>query len=135
MEFLIMLNKVVMMGRLVKNPELRRTGSGVAVTSFTIAVDRDFAEKQSGQKETDFVDCVAWRQTGEFVDKYFSKGKMAVVVGRLQFRSWTDKDGNKRKNAEVVVENVYFGDSKTENNNEPVNNFAAIEETDFGLPF
>lgn len=130
-----MLNKVVMMGRLTKNPELRRTGSGVAVTSFTIAVDRDFAEKQSGQKETDFVDCVAWRQTGEFVDKYFSKGKMAVVVGRLQFRSWNDKDGNKRKNAEIVVENVYFGDSKTESNNEPVNNFAAIEEPDFGLPF
>lgn len=130
-----MLNKVVMMGRLVKNPELRRTNSGVAVTSFTIAVDRDFAEKQSGQKETDFVDCVAWRQTGEFVDKYFSKGKMAVVVGRLQFRSWNDKDGNKRKNAEIVVENVYFGDSKTESNNEPVNNFAAIEEPDFGLPF
>lgn len=130
-----MLNKVVMMGRLVKNPELRRTNSGVAVTSFTIAVDRDFAEKQSGQKETDFVDCVAWRQTGEFVDKYFSKGKMAVVVGRLQFRSWNDKDGNKRKNAEIVVENVYFGDSKTESNNEPVNNFSTIEEPDFGLPF
>lgn len=130
-----MLNKVVMMGRLVKNPELRRTGSGVAVTSFTIAVDRDFAEKQSGQKETDFFDCVAWRQTGEFVDKYFSKGKMAVVVGRLQFRSWNDKDGNKRKNAEIVVENVYFGDSKTEGNNEPGNNFSTIEEPDFGLPF
>jgi single-strand DNA-binding protein len=123
------------MGRLTRDPELRRTGSGVAVTSFTIAVDRDFAEKRSGQKETDFVDCVAWRQTGEFVDKYFSKGKMAVVVGRLQFRSWNDKDGNKRKSAEIVVENVYFGDSKTESNNEPVNNFAAIEEPDFGLPF
>ena len=135
MEFLIMLNKVVMMGRLTKNPELRRTGSGVAVTSFTIAVDRDFAEKQSGQKETDFVDCVAWRQTGEFVDKYFSKGKMAVVVGRLQFRSWNDKDGNKRKSAEVIVENVYFGDSKTDSNTEPANDFAMLTEPDVGLPF
>ena len=130
-----MLNKVVMMGRLTKNPELRRTGSGVAVTSFTIAVDRDFAEKQSGQKETDFVDCVAWRQTGEFVDKYFSKGKMAVVVGRLQFRSWNDKDGNKRKSAEIVVENVYFGDSKTESNTEPANDFAMLSGEDHGLPF
>lgn len=130
-----MLNKVVMMGRLTKNPELRRTGSGVAVTSFTIAVDRDFAEKQSGQKETDFVDCVAWRQTGEFVDKYFSKGKMAVVVGRLQFRSWNDKDGNKRKSAEVIVENVYFGDSKTESNTEPANDFAMLSGEDNGLPF
>lgn len=130
-----MLNKVVMMGRLTKNPELRRTGSGVAVTSFTIAVDRDFAEKQSGQKETDFVDCVAWRQTGEFVDKYFSKGKMAVVVGRLQFRSWNDKDGNKRKSAEVIVENVYFGDSKTDSNTEPANDFAMLTEPDVGLPF
>lgn len=130
-----MLNKVVMMGRLTKNPELRRTGSGVAVTSFTIAVDRDFAEKQSGQKETDFIDCVAWRQTGEFVDKYFSKGKMAVVVGRLQFRSWNDKDGNKRKSAEVIVENVYFGDSKTESNTEPANDFAMLSGEDNGLPF
>ena len=130
-----MLNKVVMMGRLTKNPELRRTGSGVAVTSFTIAVDRDFAEKQSGQKETDFIDCVAWRQTGEFVDKYFSKGKMAVVVGRLQFRSWNDKDGNKRKSAEVIVDNVYFGDSKTESNTEPANDFAMLSGEDHGLPF
>ena len=130
-----MLNKVVMMGRLTKNPELRRTGSGVAVTSFTIAVDRDFAEKQSGQKETDFIDCVAWRQTGEFVDKYFSKGKMAVVVGRLQFRSWNDKDGNKRKSAEVIVDNIYFGDSKTESNTEPANDFAMLSGEDHGLPF
>lgn len=130
-----MLNKVVMMGRLTKNPELRRTGSGVAVTSFTIAVDRDFAEKQSGQKETDFIDCVAWRQTGEFVDKYFSKGKMAVVVGRLQFRSWNDKDGNKRKSAEVIVDNIYFGDSKTESNNEPASEFTILSGEDNELPF
>lgn len=107
-----MLNHITIMGRLTKDPELRRTGSGVAVTSFTLAVDRDFADKQSGQKETDFIECVAWRNTAEFVDKYFGKGRLAVVSGRLQIRSWTDKDGNKRKTAEVVAENVYFGDSK-----------------------
>lgn len=105
-----MLNHIVIMGRLTRDPELRRTGSGVAVASFTVAVDRDFA--QNGQKETDFLDCVAWRQTGEFVSKYFTKGRMIVVSGRLQIRSWTDKDGNKRKSAEIVADNCYFGDSK-----------------------
>ena len=107
-----MLNHIVIMGRLTRDPELRRTGSGVAVASFSLAVDRDFAPKDGGERETDFIDCVAWRQTGEFVSKYFTKGRMAVVSGRLQIRSWTDKDGNKRRSAEVVADNVYFGDSK-----------------------
>ena len=107
-----MLNHIVIMGRLTRDPELRRTGSGIAVASFTVAVDRDFSGRDGGEKETDFIDCVAWRQTGEFVSKYFTKGRMAVVSGRLQIRSWTDKDGNKRRTAEVVADNVYFGDSK-----------------------
>ena len=107
-----MLNHIVIMGRLTRDPELRRTGSGVAVASFTLAVDRDFAPKDGGERETDFIDCVAWRQTGEFVSKYFTKGRMAVVSGRLQIRGWTDKDGNKRRSAEIVADNVYFGDSK-----------------------
>ena len=107
-----MLNHITIMGRLTRDPELRRTGSGVAVASFTLAVDRDFSPKDGGERETDFIDCVAWRQTGEFVSKYFTKGRMAVVSGRLQIRSWTDKEGNKRRTAEVVADNVYFGDSK-----------------------
>ena len=107
-----MLNHITIMGRLTRDPELRRTGSGVAVASFTVAVDRDFSPKDGGEKETDFIDCVAWRQTGEFVSKYFTKGRMIVVSGRLQIRSWTDKDGNKRRTAEVVADNCYFGDSK-----------------------
>ena len=107
-----MLNHITIMGRLVRDPELRRTGSGVAVASFTVAVDRDFCGRDGGEKETDFIDCVAWRQTGEFVSKYFTKGRMIVVSGRLQIRSWTDKDGNKRRTAEVVADNCYFGDSK-----------------------
>ena len=107
-----MLNHIVIMGRLTRDPELRRTGSGVAVASFSLAVDRDFGGRDGGEKETDFIDCVAWRQTGEFVSKYFTKGRMIVVSGRLQIRSWTDKDGNKRRTAEVVADNCYFGDSK-----------------------
>lgn len=107
-----MLNHLTLMGRLVRDPEMRRTNSGVSVCSFTLAVDRDFADKQSGEKETDFVDVVAWRNTADFVEKFFSKGRMAVVSGRLQMRKWQDKDGNKRVSAEVVAENVYFGDSK-----------------------
>ena len=107
-----MLNHIIIMGRLTRDPELRRTGSGIAVASFTVAVDRDFGNRESGERETDFIDCVAWRQTGEFVSKYFTKGRMAVVSGRLQIRNWTDKDGNKRRSAEVVADNVYFGDSK-----------------------
>ena len=106
-----MLNKIIIMGRLTRDPELRRTGSGTAVTSFSLAVDRDF-KSQSGEKETDFIDVVAWRSTAEFVSKYFTKGRMAVVEGRLQIRDWTDRDGGKRRSAEVVADNVYFGDSK-----------------------
>ena len=107
-----MLNCITIMGRLTRDPELRRTGNGIAVASFTVAVDRDFAK--DGKKETDFIDCVAWRQTGEFASKYFKKGSMIVVSGRLQIRNWNDKDGNKRKTAEVVADNCYFGSSKGE---------------------
>ena len=110
-----MLNHIVLMGRLTRDPELRRTGTGIAVASFTLAVDRDYAPKDGGQRETDFIDIVAWRSTAEFVSKYFSKGRMAVVSGRLQIRPWEDKDGNKRRSAEVVADNVYFGDSKRDN--------------------
>ena len=107
-----MLNHIVVMGRLTRDPELRRTSSGTAVASFTVAVDRDFAHKNGGERETDFIDCVAWRSTGEFVSKYFQKGSMAVVDGRLQIRTWTDKDGNKRRTAEIVANSVYFGSAK-----------------------
>lgn len=107
-----MLNHITIMGRLTRDPELRYTQSQTPVASFTLAVDRDFAPKDGGEKQTDFIDCVAWRSTAEFVSKYFAKGRMAVVSGRLQIRPWEDKDGNKRRNAEIVVDNVYFGDSK-----------------------
>ena len=110
-----MLNHITLMGRLVRDPELRRTGSGVAVASFCVAVDRDFAPKDGGERKADFIDCVAWRQTGEFISKYFSKGRMIIVDGRLEMRDWTDKDGNKRTSAEIVVANAYFGDSKRDN--------------------
>ena len=110
-----MLNHITIMGRLTRDPELRRTGSGIAVASFTVAVDRDFGGRDGGEKETDFIDCVAWRHTGEFVSKYFTKGSMIVVSGRLQIRGWTDKDGNKRRTAEVVADNCYFGESKRSN--------------------
>ena len=109
-----MLNHITIMGRFVRDPEMRRTGSGIAVTSFTLAVDRDFKASGANEKEVDFIDCVAWRQAGEFVSKYFTRGRMAVVSGRLQIRSWTDKDGNKRRTAEVIADNVYFADSKSE---------------------
>ena len=112
-----MLNKIIIMGRLTRDPELRRTQSGTAVTSFTLAVDRDF-KSQSGEKETDFIDVVAWRNTAEFVSKYFAKGRMAVVEGRLQIRDWTDREGGKRRSAEVVADNVYFGDSKRDSGGE-----------------
>ncbi len=112
-----MLNHITIMGRLTRDPELRRTGSGIAVASFTVAVDRDFGKNENGEKETDFIDCVAWRQTGEFVSKYFTKGSMIVVSGRLQIRGWTDKDGNKRRTAEVVADNCYFGESKRSEGN------------------
>ena len=106
-----MLNKIFIMGRLTRDPELRRTQNGTAVTSFSLAVDRDY-KSQSGEKETDFIDVVAWRGTAEFVSKYFTKGRMAVVEGRLQIRDWTDREGGKRRSAEVVADNIYFGDSK-----------------------
>lgn len=106
-----MLNNVIIMGRLTRDPELRRTQGGTAVTSFTMAVDRDF-KSQSGEKETDFIDVVAWRNTGEFAAKYLAKGRMAAVEGRIQVRDWQDKDGNRRKSVEVVADNVYFADSK-----------------------
>ena len=109
-----MLNHITIMGRLTRDPELRRTGRGTAVAGFTLAVDRDYSGKDNNEKETDFIDCVAWRHTGEFVSKYFTKGRMAVVSGRLQIRSYTDEEGIKRRVAEVVAENVYFGDSKKE---------------------
>ena len=157
-----MLNHITIMGRLTRDPELRRTGSGVAVASFTLAVDRDYAPRDGGERETDFIDCVAWRQTGEFVSKYFTKGRMAVVSGRLQIRGWTDKDGNKRRSAEVVADNVYFGDSRRDGDNtgasfggnaygaapaapsfggysapasSPASDFAMLDDDDAQLPF
>lgn len=120
------LNKIFLQGRLTRDPELRRTGSGTAVTSFSLACDRDF-KSLSGEKETDFIEVVAWKNTAEFVSKYFSKGRMAVVDGRLQIRDWTDKAGNKRTTAEVVADNVYFSDSKrSESNDNQKENFNAL---------
>jgi len=107
-----MLNRIILMGRLARDPELRHTQTGIAVASFRLAVDRDFKNKDTGEKGTDWIDVVAWRGTAEFVSKYFSKGRLAVVEGRLQLRDWTDRDGNKRTNAEVVADNVYFGESR-----------------------
>ena len=144
------LNHIDIMGRLTHDPELRRTNSGVAVTSFRLAVDRDFAS--NGEKETDFIECVAWKNTAEFVSKYFAKGRMAVVSGRLQIRKWTDKEGNKRNTAEVVADNVYFADSKRESSDngygaspngytmppsgvKPAADFAMLEGDDSQLPF
>ena len=141
-----MLNHITLMGRLTKDVELRRTGSGVAVASFTIACERDFTDKQSGEKKTDFIDCVAWRSTGEFISKYFSKGRMIVVDGRLEIREWTDKEGNKRRNAEVIVDNAYFADSKRDTEETtasygsyaspaPASDFALLNDDDAQLPF
>ena len=150
-----MLNHITIMGRLTRDPELRRTGTGIAVASFTLAVDRDFGKNENGERETDFIDCVAWRQTGEFVSKYFTKGRMAVVSGRLQIRNWTDKDGNKRRSAEVVADNVYFGDSRRDGEtgssysapaapsyggysapaSSPASDFAMLDDDDAQLPF
>jgi len=107
-----MLNRIILMGRLTRDPELRHTQTGTAVASFSLAVDRDFKDKGTGERSTDFIDIVAWRSTAEFVSRFFTKGRMAVVEGRLQMRDWTDKDGNKRRSAEVIADNVYFGDSK-----------------------
>ena len=107
-----MLNRIILMGRLTRDPELRHTQTGTAVASFSLAVDRDFKDRNTGEKATDFIDIVAWRQTAEFVSRYFTKGRMAVVEGRLQIRDWTDKEGGKRRSAEVIADQVYFGDSK-----------------------
>ena len=152
-----MLNHITIMGRLVRDPELRRTGSGVAVASFCVAVDRDYAPKDGGDRKTDFINCVAWRQTGEFVSKYFTKGRMIVVDGRLEMRDWTDKEGNKRTSAEINVENAYFGDSKRDGEGSfggnsysapaapayggysapvaPASDFAMLSDDDAQLPF
>jgi single-strand DNA-binding protein len=107
-----MLNRIILMGRLTRDPELRHTQSGTAVASFSLAVDRDFKSRDNGERSTDFIDIVAWRNTAEFASKYLSKGRMTVVEGRLQLRDWTDKDGNKRRSAEVVADNIYFADSR-----------------------
>ena len=136
-----MLNKIILMGRLTRDPELRHTQTGTAVASFSLAVDRDFKDKATGDRTTDFIDVVAWRQTGEFVSRYFTKGRMAVVDGRLQLRDWTDKDGNKRRTAEIVADSVYFGDSKRDGGDNPAGyapapsgGFSEIED-DGNLPF
>ena len=151
------LNVCTIMGRLTRDPELRRTGSGVAVASFRIAVDRDFQPKDGGERKADFIDCVAWRQTGEFISKYFAKGRMIVVDGRLEMRDWTDKEGNKRISAEVIVDNAYFGDSKRDGEGgsaysgnsysapafgggysapaAPASDFAMLDDDDAQLPF
>lgn len=135
-----MLNNIVIMGRLTRDPELRRTSSGVAVASFTLACERDFAA-QGETRETDFIDIVAWRYTAEFVDKYFSKGQMAVVSGRLQIRNWKDKDGNKRRSAEILADHVYFGEAKRDKTTQgepqydPQGGFSEIEDIDTTLPW
>jgi single-strand DNA-binding protein len=135
------LNTITIMGRLTKDPELRHTQSGTAVASFSLAVERDFKDKNTGGKTTDFIDVVAWRQTGEFVSKYFAKGRMAIVSGSLQLRDWTDKEGNKRRTAEVVANNVYFGDSKQSYAADPMTVLVDkveevfVEDDDSDLPF
>lgn len=136
-----MLNHIVLMGRLTRDPELRRTNNGTAVASFSIAVDRDFKNSATGEKETDFIDVTAWRNTAEFVSKYFSKGRMAVVFGRLQIRNWNDKEGNKHRSAEVVADNIYFGDSKSSGTSgqqsapAPVTDYGILDEDDGECPF
>ena len=135
-----MLNHITIMGRLTRDPDLRKTGSGLSVANFTLAVDRDYAPKDGGERDTDFIDCIAWRGTGDFVAKYFTKGQMAVVSGRLQVRSWTDQDGAKRRATEVVADNVYFGGSKrsgTDANAGPTGTaeYAQLEGEDDQLPF
>ena len=146
-----MLNHITIMGRLVRDPDYRTTGSGLSVSNFSVAVDRDF-KTDSGEKETDFIDCVAWRNTAEFVTKYLHKGSMVVVSGRLQIRSWTDKDGNKRRTAEVVADNVYFAESKRQADSNSASapapamsyqppvapsgaDFALLDDDDAQLPF
>lgn len=131
-----MLNTIAIMGRLAADPILRRTQTGVAVASFTLACERDFAP-QGADKETDFIDVCAWRYTAEFVEKYFSKGQMAVVTGRLQIRNWEDKEGNKRRSAEILADHVYFGEGKKDRAEtyEPQGGFSEITDDDPNLPF
>ena len=139
-----MLNHITIMGRLTRDPELRRTNTGKAVTKCTLAVDRDYTEK-GAERQTDFIDCVAWRGTAEFVDKYFGRGQMAVVSGRLQIRDWEDKDGNRRRSAEIVADNVYFGEQKRDAGANgaphsgvkpaPASDFAVLEGEASQLPF
>ena len=129
-----MLNHVVIMGRLTKDPDVRRTPQGTSVTSFTLAVDRDYGK--DGKKATDFIDCVAWKGTADFVGKYFTKGRTAIVSGRLQLRDWTDKDGNKRRSAEVIADSVYFGDSKKDEQKAAVSvSFDELNEDNSDFPF
>ena len=154
-----MLNHIVIMGRLTRDPEVRYTQSQLPVASFTVAVDRDYSGRDGGERQTDFIDCVAWRQTAEFVNKYFKKGSMAVVSGRLQIRDWTDREGGKRRSAEIVVDNIYFGESKRDSSNSgsynansygsqptysndsaskdsaPTGGFAELDDGDGELPF
>ena len=130
-----MLNHIVIMGRLGKDPELRRTQSGVAVATFNVAVDRDFKDKATGQRATDWITCVAWRSTAEFVEKYFAKGSQVLVAGRLQIRDWTEKDGNKRISAEVQAENVYFAGAKTEGGQRELPEFEVMDDDDPDMPF
>ena len=124
-----MLNKIMIAGRMVADPELRQTASGVSVASFRLAVDRDFKDKETGEKKTDFINCTTWRQTADFVSKFFSKGRMAIVDGRLQIRDYTDKNGNKRTAAEVVAENIYFGDSKKDGDTSNTSGYSAPPAT------
>ena len=138
-----MLNRIILMGRMTRDPELRHTQSGTAVASFTLAVERDFKDKQTGERAVDFIDCTAWKGTAEFVSRFFSKGRLAVVEGRLQLRDWTDKDGNKRRNAELVADSVYFADSKRDSDCDEApsaaasdgEQFSEISEDDGELPF
>lgn len=131
-----MLNHIVVMGRLTRDPELRHTQADIPVARFTVACDRDFKDKSTGERATDFIDCVAWRSTGEFAAKYLAKGRMAVVEGRLQLRDWTDKEGNKRRSAEIVASSVYFGDSKPKDGQDSGSKGARKpkDEDDFELP-
>lgn len=142
-----MLNRITVMGRLTRDPELRKTNSGLSCANFSLAVERDIADSQTGNRETDFIDCVAWRATADFVSKYFQKGSMAVVSGRLQIRAWQDKNGNNRRTAEIVTDNIYFGASKKEDAApapsyaaaprpvEPGAEFDMLEDEDAQLPF
>lgn len=137
-----MLNRICIMGRITRDLELRRTQDGTAVTSFTVAVDDDFKSKATGEKKTYFLDVVAWRQSAEFVCRYFGKGRMVVVDGKLTVRDWKDKDGNNRRNAEIIADNIYFGDSNRADTAAPKyatesasGDFAVISEDDGDLPF